>query len=276
MPNAAVKSFADQTGKPLKEVEALWNQAKQIAGKKFKESNEKFYQYTMGIFKRSLGISASQTILSVSTTTGALISRSGCSCDETKDKGRFKVWWQGPVYSSKILYAADSIPDLFAMVDPSELRNKHYCEGTYRIIDDAAEGESIYSLHRFNKPGTPRQELWIPKDFKHSELSRVDSRTTSFLADYITANLLSLESTLSTHEFLSKLEEYATYYYNAKERFESLTPYPLFESSMEGKALLSAFTENQHAERIRWKYDKEVQRETYPKLESLVFNNDLI
>jgi hypothetical protein len=272
MPNAVVKSYAEKTGKSVKEVEALWDQAKQIAGKKFKENTEKFYRYTMGIFKRSLGISSVQTIVSVSTTTGALISRSGCSCDETKDEGRFKIWWQGPVYSSKILYAADSIPDLFAMVDSTRLRQKHYPEGTYRIIDDAADGKSVYGLHRFGGNGSPIKELWIPLDFNHKELSKVDSRTTAFLANYLKANLSTLESSLSTHEFLSRMEQYATYYFNAKERFESLSPVPAFESSMDGQALLSVFQDTNNADRIRWKYPDSAKRGTYPKIESLVFN----
>jgi hypothetical protein len=53
MPSNIIKSFADKTGKTEKEVELLWDKAKEIA----KEAgHEEDYDYIVGILKRMLKI----------------------------------------------------------------------------------------------------------------------------------------------------------------------------------------------------------------------------
>jgi len=55
-----IKSMANKSGKSEKEVEKLWNNAKEIAsdtfGKKEKDFKDKEYAYAMGVLKNSLGI----------------------------------------------------------------------------------------------------------------------------------------------------------------------------------------------------------------------------
>lgn len=57
MPASVVKSFADKTGKSVKEVEKLWDKAKALAKEDGrKESDEDFYPYVTGILKKMLKI----------------------------------------------------------------------------------------------------------------------------------------------------------------------------------------------------------------------------
>ena len=52
-----VKSFADETGKSVAEVEKLWDEAKAIVKKEYpevKESNDRFYELVTGILKKML------------------------------------------------------------------------------------------------------------------------------------------------------------------------------------------------------------------------------
>jgi hypothetical protein len=61
MPGAQLQAFADKTGKSLKEVEKLWDQAKDIATKEYDKTKEDdgFYEIVTGILKKSLGIKES-------------------------------------------------------------------------------------------------------------------------------------------------------------------------------------------------------------------------
>lgn len=56
MPSNIVKSFADKTGKSVKEVEKLWGEAKKIALENNKETDPKFYGTVVAILKNKLGI----------------------------------------------------------------------------------------------------------------------------------------------------------------------------------------------------------------------------
>lgn len=58
MPSNIVKSFAQKTGKSEKEVDDLWNKAKEIAKD---EGHEEEYDYITGILKKMLKINESQT-----------------------------------------------------------------------------------------------------------------------------------------------------------------------------------------------------------------------
>jgi len=51
MPNSIIKSFTKNSGKSLKEVEALWYKAKDIAKE---EGHDEEYDYIVGILKRML------------------------------------------------------------------------------------------------------------------------------------------------------------------------------------------------------------------------------
>ena len=54
MPSSAVNYVVATTGRPIKEIEDLWDKATTIA----KDSGRTDYSYIMGIFKKSLGHSA--------------------------------------------------------------------------------------------------------------------------------------------------------------------------------------------------------------------------
>lgn len=56
MPTPYIKSVSDKTGKSVKELEKLWDKAKEIALKDRKESDKDFYAYVTGIFKKMAGI----------------------------------------------------------------------------------------------------------------------------------------------------------------------------------------------------------------------------
>ena len=60
MPNNIVTRFARRTGKSVKEVERLWNDAKEVTadsfGKKEKDFTEKDWKYTVAVLKNILGI----------------------------------------------------------------------------------------------------------------------------------------------------------------------------------------------------------------------------
>lgn len=63
MPSPYVNTLAKETGKTVKEIEKLWNQAKQIAadtlGKAEKDFKSEDYQYVIGIVKNMLGMKES-------------------------------------------------------------------------------------------------------------------------------------------------------------------------------------------------------------------------
>ncbi len=58
MPTPMIKKFAAETGKSVRAVEALWNRAKKIADKKFKQKDAHYYAYTTSILKNMIGLSA--------------------------------------------------------------------------------------------------------------------------------------------------------------------------------------------------------------------------
>lgn len=66
MPNNIVKGLADKSNKSVKEVEKLWDEAKNIAeqelGKKEKDFNDRDWKYVTGILKNMLDIEESYTV----------------------------------------------------------------------------------------------------------------------------------------------------------------------------------------------------------------------
>ncbi len=57
MPLAMLKSFAEKSKKTEKEVEELWNKAKEIAKQEYPDARDaKYYSITTGILKKSLGL----------------------------------------------------------------------------------------------------------------------------------------------------------------------------------------------------------------------------
>jgi hypothetical protein len=56
MPARIVSSFADRTKKPIKDVERLWDKAKELATK---QGHTKDYAYITGILKRMLKLESS-------------------------------------------------------------------------------------------------------------------------------------------------------------------------------------------------------------------------
>lgn len=67
MPSKTVISFAKKTGKSVKEVEKLWNEAKEVASDTFGKSEEEFsskeWSYTIGVLKNMLGLDESKLML---------------------------------------------------------------------------------------------------------------------------------------------------------------------------------------------------------------------
>ena len=61
MPSNVVKSFADKTGKTVKEVEKYWDKAEEIAKEKFSPDSKQFYAYLVGTLKKMLGIKTTQS-----------------------------------------------------------------------------------------------------------------------------------------------------------------------------------------------------------------------
>lgn len=68
MPTAVIRDMAKDAGKSVAKSEELWEKASGIAEEKFDTSDEGFYPYTMGIFKRMMGLS-SAAFVSLSNTT---------------------------------------------------------------------------------------------------------------------------------------------------------------------------------------------------------------
>jgi hypothetical protein len=61
MPSNTVKSFAEKSGKPVKEVERLWNKAKGIVEKQYSmdENDDNYYALVTGTLKKMLSIEES-------------------------------------------------------------------------------------------------------------------------------------------------------------------------------------------------------------------------
>lgn len=53
MPNNIIKSFAERSGKPIKDVERLWDKAKEIAKT---EVHQEEYDYIVGVLKKMLSL----------------------------------------------------------------------------------------------------------------------------------------------------------------------------------------------------------------------------
>lgn len=65
MPNNIIKSFAEKSGKSVKKVEELWDKAKEIAKKEYKdvkEDSEDFYKIVTGILKNMVGKTVEEAI----------------------------------------------------------------------------------------------------------------------------------------------------------------------------------------------------------------------
>ena len=56
MPNNLVKSLADRAGKPEDEVEAIWDEVKKSAKKKFEKEDGKFWAYVNRTVQFKLGL----------------------------------------------------------------------------------------------------------------------------------------------------------------------------------------------------------------------------
>jgi len=64
MPTPQLEAFAKKSGKSLKEVETLWNKAKDIVKKEYKDTNEgddKFYALVTGTLKKMLSLNEEAT-----------------------------------------------------------------------------------------------------------------------------------------------------------------------------------------------------------------------
>ena len=67
MPSNIVKSFAEKTGKTEKEVERLWNIAKDAVSKEYTDidnESDRYYRLVTGVLKRMLKIEATITTTS--------------------------------------------------------------------------------------------------------------------------------------------------------------------------------------------------------------------
>ena len=56
MPTALINSYAVKARKPVAEVEAVWEEAKKIAAKKFQADSPAYWAYVKGIVRRKLKI----------------------------------------------------------------------------------------------------------------------------------------------------------------------------------------------------------------------------
>jgi len=58
MPSSIIQSFAQKTGKSVKEVEAMWDRAKGVVAKQYPERGEEgegYYKLVTGVLKKMLG-----------------------------------------------------------------------------------------------------------------------------------------------------------------------------------------------------------------------------
>jgi hypothetical protein len=61
MPTPLLKSLSKKTGKSIRHVESLWDQAKKSAEKEgIKSTSKKYYPYVVGTLKKMLGVSESK------------------------------------------------------------------------------------------------------------------------------------------------------------------------------------------------------------------------
>ena len=56
MPNKALEKWAKESGKTLKEAEDIWTECEEVASKKFKEKNDRFYSYVNVCVRAKLGL----------------------------------------------------------------------------------------------------------------------------------------------------------------------------------------------------------------------------
>lgn len=56
MPNNVVKSLADRSGKTIEDVEAIWDETKKSAKKKFEKEDGKFWAYVNRTVQFKLGL----------------------------------------------------------------------------------------------------------------------------------------------------------------------------------------------------------------------------
>jgi hypothetical protein len=64
MASAQLKALSEKTGKSMEEVEKLWDKAKTIVSKEYKDvskekDSDKYYSLVMGVLKKSLGVKES-------------------------------------------------------------------------------------------------------------------------------------------------------------------------------------------------------------------------
>ncbi len=72
MPSAAIKSFADKSGKSIEKVEALWKEAKKGIKKSFPNvtpDSDRFFALVTGLLKKMLGLSEQDILPDINTTT---------------------------------------------------------------------------------------------------------------------------------------------------------------------------------------------------------------
>ena len=55
MPTPYIKKMSEETGLSVAQLESYWDKAKEIALKEYKETDENFYGYVVGIFKNMIG-----------------------------------------------------------------------------------------------------------------------------------------------------------------------------------------------------------------------------
>lgn len=61
MPNSVIKSFVERSGKSAEEVEAIWDEVKEKAAKKFEKEDKHFWAYVNRTVQFKLGLANKKT-----------------------------------------------------------------------------------------------------------------------------------------------------------------------------------------------------------------------
>lgn len=137
MPNNIVKGLADKSNKSIKEVEKLWNDAKNIAeeelGKKEKDFNDYDWKYVTGILKNMLDIKESYVINFLDSDMNAK------QFIETVISGQFSAIQDSPIQFKKNIIDDDDDDD-------EDEDDEEYNENPNKIIkvnEEEINGEKI-------------------------------------------------------------------------------------------------------------------------------------
>jgi len=108
MPETALKNMADDSNKSLKTIKKYWDEAKKAAADQgFKESEDRFWAYVMGIVKKRAGIKESADILSmVNNHSGYRLKK---IIENFPDKENIKATWESCKDQARILQKNKSL-----------------------------------------------------------------------------------------------------------------------------------------------------------------------